>query len=137
MKKKKHIHSGKFFNKKPLTCSISWIELSSFHFWHCPLSFLVFWSRNPLHYKWNVPYSKLGKSILQIKAYNAISDRLENCKIINCNVLRIIHNNLICITKLWMGSIFSEVFQQICKTFTEKYFVVQHFIPILCNNHVQ
>ena len=38
------------------------------------------------------------------KVYKAISDSLENCKIMNCIRVSFILNYLICIIKLWMGS---------------------------------
>ena len=39
--------------------------------------------------------------------YKAISDNVENCKIISCNVFSTVLNYLIFIIKLWMGSVFA------------------------------
>ena len=41
------------------------------------------------------------------KVYKAISDSLENHKIINGILLGVILNNLICIFKFWMGSVYA------------------------------
>ena len=42
----------------------------------------------------------------------------------------------ICIIILWMSSVYAQKHKQICKNCTEKHFVVQCFILIVCNNHV-
>ena len=37
----------------------------------------------------------------------------------------------------WMGSVYTRTSQQIRKNSVKKQFVVQRFILIVCNNHVQ
>ena len=55
----------------------------------------------------------------------------------NCIVLSNIVNYIVYNIKHWMGSEYVQKPQQICKICTEKHFVVQCFILIVCNNHVQ
>ena len=66
--------------------------------------------------------NNLGKTKLTLlyKVYKAISDSLENCKIINCIVFSIILNYILFIIKLWVGSLCAWNLQQIHKICTEK-----------------
>ena len=51
-----------------------------------------------------------------------------------CIVLSIELNYLICTIKLWTSSVYMGKHQQIRKCCTEKHFVVQHFILIVCKD---
>ena len=68
-----------------------------------------------------------------LKVYKAISDSLENYNIIYCIVLSITPLYLISIIKHWMGFQHARKHQQISEICTQKYFVVQCFILIVCN----
>ena len=85
-----------------------------------------------------LPHTPLNRSP-KFKVYKAISDSQEYCKITNCIAFSIILNYLIFTIKLWMGFVYARKHQQTIKFVycIEKYPVVQHFILIMCSNHVQ
>ena len=65
--------------------------------------------------------------------YKAISDSLENRKMMNCIVLSIIIlNYLICKIKFWMSYIYARNLQQIHGNCVEKHFAVHVQRFILC-----
>ena len=74
-----------------------------------------------------------------LKVYKDISVSLEDLKIINCIMFSIMLNYLIFNIKLWMGSVYTwkKSTNHKIKICTEKHPVVQRFILMVCNIHIQ